>query len=64
MNVIKSGDFIGYSNEGISEAVQNALEKAGEPARFEVVEMVYSHEGDNQRQYQVTLATLSDQTIS
>ncbi len=60
MTATKSGDFTGYSDAGLSEAVQNALEKAGEPARFEVVETRYSHEGEGRCQYEVTLATFAE----
>ncbi|WP_133131380.1 dodecin domain-containing protein [Legionella yabuuchiae] len=57
MAATKSGDITGYSDAGISEAVKNALEQAGEPTRFEVIKTRYSHEGEGNCQYQVTLAT-------
>ncbi|WP_133128578.1 dodecin domain-containing protein [Legionella nagasakiensis] len=56
----KIGDFTGYSDSGIYEAVQNALEKAGEHAHFEVVETCCSQGGENDRQYQVTLTTFGE----
>ena len=43
MNAIKSGDFTGFSNTSINEAFQNALEKAGDPPRFSVVETIGVH---------------------
>jgi len=58
MTVMKKGDFTGRSNAGINEAIQDALKKAGKPQRFVVVETRCSHADDNRR-YQVTLATLT-----
>ncbi len=57
MVATKTGDFTGHSDAGINEAVKNALEKAGAPVRFEVIETRYSHEGEGNCQYEVTLAT-------
>ena len=56
----KIGDFTGYSTSGIPDAVQNALEKAGEHARFEVVETLYSKADEHSCEYQVTLAAFSE----
>ncbi|WP_133130680.1 dodecin domain-containing protein [Legionella yabuuchiae] len=55
----KIGDFTGISTSGISEAIKNALEKAGEHSRFEVIETTAQGSGTN-RQYQVTLSTYND----
>ncbi|AHE65750.1 dodecin domain-containing protein [Legionella oakridgensis] len=56
----KIGDFTGYSNSGIYDAIQNALEKAGEHVYFEVIETCCSQGGEHDRQYQVTLATFGE----
>ncbi|KTD07931.1 hypothetical protein [Legionella jamestowniensis] len=57
---IKTGDYTGSSNIGISEAIANALTKAGEPARIEIVETRSSHVGGDKRYYQVLLSTYAD----
>lgn len=60
MTIKKTGDFTGYSDSGIDEAIQDALEKAGDHARIEVVETRGSQTTDDTRQYQVTLATFDE----
>ncbi|HRD69347.1 MAG TPA: dodecin domain-containing protein [Legionella sp.] len=50
-------DFTGFSESGINEAMQNALLKADNPARFQVIEMRGSNDSKTNRQYQVTLKT-------
>ena len=57
---IKTGDFTGHSDSGIDEAIQDALEKAGDYARIEVVETRGSQTKGNNRCYQVTLATFDE----
>ena len=57
MTKIKAGDFTGYSDAGLDEAIQDALDKAGEYVRVEVIETRGSHLEGEQRQYQVTVAT-------
>lgn len=56
----KIGYFTGYSTAGIQEAIQNALEKAGEYLHFEVVETSSCQAGEESRQYQVTLSTFAE----
>lgn len=53
-------DFTGFSESGIDDAIQKALKKAGDPAHFEVVETLGSQGSQSDRQYQVTLKTLSE----
>lgn len=60
MTRIKTGDFTGYSELGIDEAIQDALEKAGDYVRVEVVETRGSQAKGNNRQYHVTLATFDE----
>lgn len=56
----KIGYFTGYSTSNLHEAVQNALEKAGEHKRFEVVESCSIKAPENERQFEVTLSTFHD----
>ncbi len=60
MTIIKAGEFTGYSDSGIDEAIQDALEKAGDYARVEVVETRGSQTKGSNRRYQVTLATFDE----
>lgn len=60
MMIKKIGDFTGYSESAIDEAVQDALDKAGEYSRVEVVETRGSHIKGLNRRYQVTLATFDE----
>ena len=53
-------DFVGFSESGIDDAVQNALENAGNPMHFEVVETLGSQNNKTRRQYQVTLKTITE----
>jgi len=55
-----SGDFIGLSNSGITEALQNALDQAGNPDHFEVIETRGSKDNQTLTQYQVTLKTYAE----
>ncbi|WED42719.1 dodecin domain-containing protein [Legionella cardiaca] len=57
---IKTGEYTGSSDSGITEAIQNALAKAGEHTRIEVVETRSSHIGENTRYYQVLISTFTD----
>lgn len=52
-------DFVGLSEYGINDAVQNALENAGNPVNYEVIETLGSHNSTTKRQYQVTLKTIT-----
>ena len=56
----KVGDFTGYSSLGIDEAIKDALDKAGDYARLEVVETRGSQVKEASRQYQVTIATFDE----
>lgn len=56
----KIGDFTGHSTSGLDEAIQNALQKAGDHQHFKVVETSCSHAGEHARQYEVTLTTFSE----
>ncbi len=60
MTIKKAGDYTGYSDSGIDEAIQDALEKAGDHARVEIVETRGSQTNGDQRRYQVTLATFDE----
>lgn len=56
----KVGDFTGYSNSGIDEAIQDALDKAGDYTHIEVVETRGSQVKEDTPQYQVTIATFDE----
>lgn len=60
MAIVKKGDYIGYSDSGIDEAIENALQQAGEHAYFEVIETRGSQIGDSKRQYQATITAFLD----
>lgn len=53
-------DFVGVSESGIDDAVQNALKEAGNPRNFEVIETLGSQNNKAKRQYQVTLKALAE----
>lgn len=59
-----SENFTGFSEAGIDEAVQNALENAGNPTDFEVIETIGTHNNTDNRQYKVVLKTLETADIS
>lgn len=56
----KKEDFTGYSDSGIDKAMEDALDKAGNPTQVEIVETRGSHINGDNRQYQVTLATFKE----
>ncbi len=60
MTRIKSGDYTGYSTTGINEAIQDALTKAGDYVRIEIIETRGTQVNGDNRQYQVTLATFDE----
>lgn len=60
MTKIKSGDITGYSELGIEEAMQDALDKAGDCVRVEIIETRGSQAKGDSRQYQVTLTTFDE----
>lgn len=47
--------FTGFSESGIDDAIQNALENAGNPAHFEVIETLGSRDNNVYRRYKATL---------
>ncbi|WP_028389431.1 dodecin domain-containing protein [Legionella fairfieldensis] len=60
MITIKKGDYTGYSDSGIDEAVQNALQKAGKHTHFEIIETRSSQIEKNTRHYQATVTAFFD----
>lgn len=60
MAKIKAADFTGYSELGIEEAIQDALDKAGDYDRVEIVETRGSQANGDNRQYHVTLTAFSE----
>lgn len=60
MAKIKAADFTGYSEQGIEEAIQDALDKAGDYDRVEIVETRGSQANGDNRQYHVTLTAFSE----
>jgi flavin-binding protein dodecin len=60
MTKIKSADFTGYSDVGIEEAIQDALGKAGDYARVEVIETRGSKANGENREYHVTLTAFNE----
>lgn len=60
MTSLKTKDYIGFSKSSIDEALYDALQNAGEPSHFEVIETRSSSRSrysDNKNYYQVTLTT-------
>ncbi|BCA93883.1 hypothetical protein TUM19329_02440 [Legionella antarctica] len=51
--------FTGFSESGIDDAIQNALDKAGNPIQFEVIETQWSRDNESNRQYHATLKTVT-----
>lgn len=51
--------FIGFSDLGINDAIQNALNNAGNPLHFEIVETLGSGDNNDFRQYQAILKKLT-----
>ncbi len=60
MPEIKTMDVTGYSTTGIKEAIQDALHRAGDYVRIEIIEARGSQAKGDNRQYQVTLATFAE----
>ncbi len=60
MAAIKIGDYIGHSDLGIHEAIQNALQKVGEHTHFEVIETLGSQIGQDKPEYRVTITAFLD----
>lgn len=51
--------FTGFSESGIDDAIQNALDNAGNPIHFEVIETLGSRDNKAYRQYQATLKAVT-----
>ena len=51
--------FTGFSESGINEAILNALNSAGNPMHFEVIETVGSRDNKTYRQYKAILKKLN-----
>lgn len=60
MTIIKTRDYTGYSELGLNHAIDDALQKAGEYKRIEVIETRSSHYEEDQKHYQVTITTHND----
>ena len=60
MTSIRTRDYTGYSEAGLDEAIENALQKAGEFNRVEVIETRSSHFNEDKKHYQVTLTTFNN----
>ncbi|QRN02535.1 hypothetical protein GH742_00830 [Legionella sp. MW5194] len=59
MTTVKPNDFTGYSESGLDDALAQALQKAGEYQRVEVIETRSSHTTDD-KTYQVTITAYTD----
>jgi flavin-binding protein dodecin len=57
---IKIGEYTGFSELGINEAIQNALQKASEYIRVEVIETQSSWISEEKRSYQVIVSTFAN----
>ncbi len=55
-----TGYYTGYSQSGIDEAIENALQQAGEHSRCEIIETMGSQNHLDQKHYQVTVSTYID----
>lgn len=60
MSMKSMKDFIGFSAIGIKEALEHALQQAGNPGEFAVIETLGSQGTQTTRLYQVMLKALSD----
>jgi len=54
----KTNDYTGYSEQGIEEAIKNAMLKAGEHDDVEVIETIGAQDRMEQRQYQATVKAI------
>lgn len=60
MTTLKKGDYTGFSDSCIEEALDNALQQAGEPNHFQIIETLGSFIIENKSQYQVTITAFFD----
>ncbi|WP_028372319.1 hypothetical protein [Legionella lansingensis] len=56
----KTGEYTGSSDLGLSDAIQDALQKAGEHTRIEIIETISSWINDDKRYYQVIINTFTN----
>ena len=59
MTIKKVSDFTGHSTSGIDDAIKDALAKAGDYQRVEIIETRGSQTAGAQSCYQVTIATFN-----
>lgn len=57
MTIMREKDFTGYSRDSIHEAIDNAIEKAGEHQCVEVIETRSHHDEAGYAHYQATITT-------
>lgn len=55
MTLIKKGDFTGFSDSCLEEALQNALQKVGEHSHFEIIETLGSVVDESKPLYQIII---------
>ena len=55
MKMKNTGEFVGYSDTGIEDAIEKAKEQAGEQQRFVVVETLGESSHQDKNKYKVTL---------
>ena len=55
MTILEARDYTGYSEASLDEAIADALQKAEDHCRFEVIETRSSLFPDSKSQYHVTL---------
>ena len=60
MTLLKPNDFTGYSDSGIDKAIQDALQKAGDYVRIEIVETRGSYARGDNREYHATVTTFAE----
>ncbi|MBA3537508.1 MAG: dodecin domain-containing protein [Tatlockia sp.] len=55
MTTLKKGEYTGFSDSCIEDALNNALQKAGEHTHFEIIETRGSLINENKPNYQITI---------
>lgn len=55
-----SGEFTGYSEKGINEAIEKAKKQAGDQQHFVVVETLGESSHKDKNQYKVTLKAVTE----
>jgi hypothetical protein len=56
---VKTHDYVGNSKSSLCEAIKDALHKAGEHQRYEIIESLSTRSSENTYHYQVLLAIFS-----